>query len=76
MLDRLRKIIVQYVRIAPDQIREQMNLRADLGLTSLAVMNLIVEIEDEFDVEIDEREILKFQTLGDVMDYLKANGAR
>ncbi len=73
MLTRLVKIIVQYVKIAPDQIKPEMNLRTDLGLTSLSVMNMIVEIEDEFGVEIDDRQIMKFQTLADVVEYLEEN---
>ncbi len=73
MLERLVKIIVQYVKITPDQVKPDMNLRTDMGLTSLSVMNMIVDIEDEFGVDIDDRQIMKFQTLGDVVAYLEEN---
>lgn len=70
MLDKIKTIVTQYVEIDPDQITGDTSLKGDLGLTSLAMMNMLVEIEDEFGVEIDEGAAAQFETLQDVMAYL------
>ena len=44
----------------------------DLGADSLDVVELIMAIEDEFDLEIDEDEAGNISTVGDVVDYIKA----
>ena len=45
-------------------------LLADLGMNSFDLINLVCLLEDEFDVEIPDRVIGNFKTIGDVMDYL------
>ena len=74
MLDTLKKIIVDYVEIDPEDITADTSLKADLALTSLALMDILVELEDEFDIEIDEEAALEFVTVGDVTEYLQEQG--
>jgi len=76
MLERIKNIIVEYVDVDPDKISEQTNLRMDLGMTSLSLMNMIVDVEEEFGLEIDEADIMEFQILGDVLEYLKQNATK
>ena len=74
MLDTLKKIIVDYVEIDPEDITADTSLKADLALTSLTLMDILVELEDEFDIEIDEEAALEFVTVGDVTEYLQEQG--
>lgn len=76
MLERVKKIIVEYVDVDPDKITEQTNLRMDLGMTSISLMNMIVDVEEEFGLEIDEADIMEFQVLGDVLEHLKQNATK
>ncbi len=46
--------------------------RNDLGLSSLRSMQLVCDIEDEFKIEIDEVDIIKLQTIGQLIDYIAA----
>lgn len=75
MLERLKAIFTDYVEIEPDAITEQTNLRTDLGLNSLEFVNLITRLEDEFGIEIPDRDAMGFQVLEDLVAYLekKAN---
>ncbi|MCI5538720.1 MAG: acyl carrier protein [Oscillospiraceae bacterium] len=71
MLERLKKLICQYADIAPEEITGETNIRSDLGLNSLELVNLAVAIEDEFDVEIPDRAVAGIETVDDVIALLK-----
>lgn len=74
MLEKIRNIIVQYVDVKPEELTPEIEFRGDLGLTSLAMMNMLVEIEDEFGIEVEEDAALEFEKLQDLMDYLSEHG--
>lgn len=71
MLERLRTLICKFADISPEQITEDTNIRSDLGLNSLELVNLAVAIEDEFDVEIPDRAVVGIETVSDVINLLK-----
>jgi acyl carrier protein len=76
MLERIKKVLSQYVEINPDEITEQTDLRLDLSLNSLELAQLITVLEEEYDVEIPDRDILSFQVLGDVIAFLQNGKAQ
>ena len=71
MLDKLRKIICEFVDIEPENITPETNIRRDLGLNSMELVNLAVEIEEEFDLEIPDREASNLETVADAMRVIK-----
>lgn len=71
MLDTLRGIICEFVELKPEQITPETNVRSDLALNSLELINMAVAIEDAFDTEIPDREVSRIETLQDVMDIIK-----
>lgn len=71
MLERLKKLICQYANVNPDEITGETNIRSDLGLNSLELVNLAVAIEDEFDVEIPDRAVAGIETVDDVIALLE-----
>lgn len=73
MLETLRKIITMYAEIDPGEITPESDIRNDLGLNSLTLMNLIVEVEDRYNIEIPEEAAIEFETVGDVIAYLEKN---
>ncbi len=70
MLERLANIISEYADIPAEEITEATNIRTDLGLNSLELVNMAVAIEDEFEVEIPDREALGLETVGNVLELL------
>lgn len=74
MLETIRKVLAQYTEVEEDLIREDSNLQSDLDLNSFDVMNIVVEFEDTFDIEISDEDVSKLVTVKDIEDYLKAKG--
>ena len=71
MLEKLQKIISEYTDLPMEEITEQTNIRTDLNLNSLELVNLAVAIEDEFEVEIPDREALGIETVGDTLALIQ-----
>jgi len=71
MLKRVASILCTVIEMDPDSITAEHKLIDDLGLSSLDVINLVVMFEQEFDIEIPDRHIMKFAAVGDIVDYLQ-----
>lgn len=70
MIEEVIKIISQFTEMDTANITGQTELVNDMGLNSLDVMNIVVAFEDKFDIEIPDRIIKDFKTVGDIADYL------
>ena len=70
MLEEMREIICQYVDVEPSQVTEDSRFMEDLGFNSFDFMSLIGEVEDRFDVQVEEREVVKIRTVKDAMEYI------
>lgn len=73
VFERIKKIIAEQLGAAEDDVTMETTFIEDLGADSLDVVELVMAIEDEFDMEIDEDEAENISTVGDVVDYIKAN---
>ena len=71
MFSKIRQLIVHYVDVDPDIITEDSRFIEDLGFNSYMFMSMLGEIEDEFDVTVDEQEVLKLHTIGDAIAYIE-----
>ena len=71
MLEKIREIICEFVDLSPEEITLETNIRTDLGLNSLELINLAVEIEEEFDVEIPDREAMGLETVADAIRIIE-----
>ena len=71
MIEKLTQIICEYTGNNDIAITENTVLIADLGLNSLDLVNLAVKVEDEFDIEIPDRAIKDFKTVGDVIAFIE-----
>ena len=74
MIEKLTKIICEHTGNNDITITEDTILIADLGLNSLDLVNLIVKVEDEVDIEIPDRAIKGFKTVGDVIAFIEKQG--
>lgn len=72
MFEELKEIICEYVDIEPEEIREDSRFVEDLGFNSYDFMSMVGEIEEHWDVEVDEREVVNVKTVEDAMEYIKS----
>ena len=71
MLESIKEIICNYVDVDPDTITEDTALRKDIGMSSLDMINLAVEAEDQFSISLPNSEVININTVGELMDYIK-----
>lgn len=71
MLEKLKEIIAEYVEVDGSTITEESRFMEDLGFNSYDFMAMIGEIEETFDVEVEEREVVNVKTVGEAVAYIK-----
>ena len=71
MFEKLVEIICSYVEVEPEKITPDSRFMEDLGFTSFDFMSMLGEIEDTFDIEVDETEVVKIRTVGEAVDYIQ-----
>ena len=69
MLSRLKEIIIDRLDVEEDQIVPEASFVEDLGADSLDIVELIMGIEEEFDIEIPDEDAEKLTTVGEAMNY-------
>jgi acyl carrier protein len=69
--ERIKEIIVEQLGVSPDQVKPEGRFIDDLGADSLDTVELIMALEEEFNVEIPDEDAEKMVTVGDAMNYLK-----
>ena len=70
MNDKIKEILSDFTDTPIDKMNDDTLLVNDLGLNSLDVVNVVVAFEDEFEIEIPDRVIPSFQTIGDINRYI------
>lgn len=73
IFDKVKEIIVEQLGVAEDHVNQEASFIDDLGADSLDIVELIMALEEEFDIEIPDEDAEKVVTVGDVVDYLKEN---
>lgn len=71
MLEKLKEIMVQYVDVDPETITPDARLIEDLGFNSFDFMSLLGELEETFEITVDEGEIADIHTVGEVIEYIE-----
>ena len=71
MFEKLVNIICIYVEVEPENIHPESRFMEDLGFTSFDFMSMLGEVEDEFDVEVEQSEVMNIRTVGEAVDYLE-----
>ena len=71
--EKVFEIIADELKINIDNIALNSSFIDDLGADSLAIVSLIMRMEDEFNIEVPEEDAEKIQKVEDVINYIKAN---
>lgn len=69
---KFKTIVSQYCQLQPEEMMDEMRFREDLGFSSLDFMSMLGELEDEFDIELEEDKIINIHTIKEAMDLIKS----
>lgn len=72
MFDQLAEIITNYVEVKREDIRPESRFMEDLGFSSFDFMSMLGEVEDTFDVEIEQEKAAGIRTVQEAVDYLES----
>lgn len=71
ILEGLTKLCVEHLGVTEEEVKMDVRFRDDLGADSLDVVELIMEVEEEFDIEIPDDAAEQMVTVGDVVEYIE-----
>lgn len=74
MFEKIKEIVAEQLSCNEDEITMDTNFKDDLGADSLDLFELVMALEEEYDVEIPSDDLAELNTVGDVINYLKDKG--
>ena len=73
IFDKIKGIIAEQLGLEVDEITMESSFVDDLGADSLDIVELIMALEEEFDMEIPDEDAEKISIVGDIVDYIRAH---
>ncbi|ACM93685.1 acyl carrier protein [Nautilia profundicola AmH] len=71
LFDEVKEVIVEQLNVAPEEVKPEAKFVEDLGADSLDVVEMIMALEEKFEIEIPDSEAEKIQTVQDVIDFIE-----
>jgi acyl carrier protein len=72
LIDDIKEVVVEQLSVSADEVKDDAKFVEDLGADSLDVVELVMALEEKFDIEIPDDEAEKIQTLNDVVAYVES----
>jgi acyl carrier protein len=72
ILEQIKDVVVKKFKVAPEKVNASTRLREDLNIDSLDSVSLIMELEDMFNIKIQDDEALGLKTIGDIVTFITA----
>ena len=73
IFEKVKEVIVDQLGVEDEAVTVETSFIDDLGADSLDIVELIMALEEEFDLQIPDSEAEKIATVGDVIEYIKSN---
>lgn len=73
VFDEVKAIIVELLDVAEDEVTMESVITEDLGADSLDVVDLVMALEDKFDIQIPDEAMANIKTVGDIVNYVESN---
>ena len=71
IFETVKELVAEKLKLEPSEVTPEKSFTGDLGADSLDTAQLIMDLEDKFDLEIPDEEAEKLQTVGAVIEYVK-----
>ncbi|MBQ2580329.1 MAG: acyl carrier protein [Ruminococcus sp.] len=72
VFDKIKSIIVEQLDADENDVKMESNIQDDLGADSLDVVDLVMSIEENFDIEIPDEDVENIKTVGDIVKYIES----
>jgi acyl carrier protein len=72
VFEKVKNIVVEQLSVDENEIKPETSFTDDLGADSLDLVELIMALEEEFDLEISDEEAQKIKTIGEAVDYIES----
>ena len=72
---KVREIVCEQLGVAEDEVSSNASFTEDLGADSLDIVELVIALEEEYDLEISEEDAEKIRTVGDVIGYIESHAS-
>jgi len=73
VFEKVREILCQQLDVEEDKVTMESEIIKDLGADSLDLVDLVMTLEDEFDMEVPEGDVESIKSVGDLVKYVEAN---
>ncbi len=73
LIDEVKEVVVEQLNVNPDEVKEDSKFVEDLGADSLDVVELVMALEEKFDIEIPDSDAENIITVGDAIKYIENN---
>ena len=73
LFEEVRDVVVEQLNVSPDEVKEESKFVEDLGADSLDVVELVMALEEEFDLEIPDDKAEGISTVGDAIKFIEEN---
>ena len=70
MFEEVKTILARQLRVAPERVTMDAQIKRDLGADSVDILQLLMRLEDDYGIRIPDQELAKFETVGDVVNFL------
>ncbi len=72
ILDDVKEVVVEQLNVSADEVKEESKFVEDLGADSLDVVELVMALEEKFDIEIPDEDAEKIATVADAIKFIEA----
>ena len=70
MYEEVKTILARKLRISPERVTLEAQIKKDLGADSVDILQLLMRLEDDYGIVIPDQELAKFETVNDVVTFL------
>lgn len=72
MIDKIKDVLAKQLRVSKEEIKDDANIMEELGADSLDVVEMLMALEEQFNITIPDEDVTSFKTIKDIALYLES----